>query len=82
MITRPGVVFNCTRMLRIARHVFEGGEITAKWIMGEFGVSWSTAKKDMQLVGMYLPVEIEKPARWPGQDPRAKRLRLPNRGGM
>lgn len=79
MNTRPGVTYNCTRMLRIARRVFEGGEVTAKWIMGEFGVSWATAKRDMQLVGMYLPVEIVKPTRWPGRDPREKRIRLVER---
>lgn len=76
MNTNPGVIYSNVRLLRIARRVYEGGEITAKWIMGEFGVSWSTAKKDMALVGMYLPVEILKPLRWPGTDPRAKRLKL------
>jgi hypothetical protein len=75
MHTKPGAVYS-SRMLRIARRLYEGHVVTAKWIMTECGVSWSCAKKDMQLVAMYLPVEIDKPQRWPGTDPREKRLRL------
>lgn len=74
---RGGSVITGVRFLRIARRVYQrGGEITAQWIMAEFGVSKSTAKHDMQLVGMYLPVVIIKPQRWLGKDPRAKRIKL------
>jgi hypothetical protein len=78
VISRPGVTFTNIRMLRVARYIYEGGVVTAQWMMREFGVCWSTAKKDMQLVGMYLPVEILTPV--PGRhDPRAKRLQLSKR---
>jgi predicted DNA-binding transcriptional regulator YafY len=46
------------RLLRIARRMFEGGIISTQWVRQEYGVSSATAKRDLQLVGMYLPVEI------------------------
>ena len=61
MNTRPGVEFTNVRMLRVARFIYEGGTVTSAWMMQEYGISLSTAKKDMALIGMYLPVEIDQP---------------------
>lgn len=44
-------------MLRMARYLYEGGTITARWIADKFGVSHATAERDMRIVMCYLPVE-------------------------
>lgn len=77
MNSRPGTIFTNVRMLRIARALIDGEEITARWLMATFGVSWSTAKKDMALAMLYLPCERIVPSRMPrGADVRAHRIRL------
>lgn len=58
MNVRPDVVCARVRMLRIARHVYEGGELTSAWIVSTFGVVSAVARADMRLAGMYLRVEI------------------------
>lgn len=48
------------RMLRIARRLLEGHEVSVQWVRAEFGVSTHTAKSDVDLAAMYLPVEIRR----------------------
>jgi hypothetical protein len=50
-------------MLCIARRLILGHCITSAWIKEEFGVNQSVAKRDMQLVGLYLPVDHHQRAR-------------------
>jgi predicted DNA-binding transcriptional regulator YafY len=48
------------RMLRAARHLYEGGVVSTEWFRGEFGVSRASAKRDMQLVVLHLPIEVKR----------------------
>lgn len=51
------------RMLRIARRLLRGHPVSTAWVVAEFGVSVHTAKRDVDLVGMYLPVVIRRESR-------------------
>lgn len=51
------------RMLRAAKHLYEGGVVGTEWFRTEFGISRASAKRDMQLVLLYLPVEVEQRSR-------------------
>jgi hypothetical protein len=62
------------RFLRIARHLYEGGILSVRWVMCEFGVCETCAKKDLRLVQEFLPVERIKPPR--GIAGQTKVLRL------
>jgi predicted DNA-binding transcriptional regulator YafY len=55
-MTRRAVVPVRTRMLRIARALIEGREVTSIWIRREFGVCRVQAGRDMQALRAYLPV--------------------------
>lgn len=43
------------RWLLMCRRLYEGGTITLRWLMEEFGVSLATAKRDMVLIEAHLP---------------------------
>lgn len=49
------------RMLRLAKKLYAGEIITARAIVDEFGLSWSSAKRDIQLIRMFLPVTHWRP---------------------
>lgn len=74
---QPHVVRQSVRVLRIARHLLEGGDVTTQWMRSTFGVGVTTAKKDLRLVCMWLPVERIPVPR--GIDPHTKRVRLVRR---
>jgi hypothetical protein len=44
------------RIVRCAWRLFHGGEVTSIYIRERFGVSKATAKRDMQLLELVLPV--------------------------
>lgn len=48
------------RMLRITRMLLDGKVVTSADLISAFGVSYHTAKRDLNLVGMYLPVKIAR----------------------
>lgn len=52
------------RWLLMARRLYEGGTVTLRWLMDEFGVSIATAKRDMVLIEAHLPIV---------RDPRERR---------
>lgn len=70
------IVLPRERLLRIARHVYDGGVLTHRWIMVTFNVSISTAKEDLRMASLYLPLEYTRPNIPPqaGQQPKAVRL--------
>ena len=45
-----------TRMLKLAHVLFEGGEISTRYVMDRFGISLSTAKRDLLKIEQCLPV--------------------------
>lgn len=65
------------RMLLIAKHLYEGGTLTAQWVMAHTGVSNPTAKRDVTKVLEVLPVQNMRPARR-GME---RQLRLKGGGG-
>lgn len=77
----PSAVVGRERLLRLARAIYEGEEVSAKWVMYEFGVSWTQAKADLRMALLYLPVErVERPELLAhGLDPRQTRIRLARR---
>lgn len=50
------------RALICARRLYEGGEITTRWIRKRFGVSESTARRDLRFIRLYLPVKYRRMA--------------------
>lgn len=64
------------RLLRIVRRLLAGETITSRDVIREFGVSRETASRDVALLGMYLPLEIER-STFGAQGGRFKVIRLP-----
>lgn len=76
MISKPGVESRrAVRALISARHLIEGGEVTSRWIMKRFGTCRTGAMKDMALLRLYLPLDVQHRTTGPTHG-RAQRLRL------
>ena len=57
------------RILQLTRRMMGGAPITTHYIMQVHGVSFATAKRDLALLAVHLPVNV-------GRDGRCKELRL------
>jgi predicted DNA-binding transcriptional regulator YafY len=49
-------VTQAERVVRAAWHLFHGGIVTSAWLRESFGVSSATAKRDLLLLKVALPV--------------------------
>lgn len=52
------------RMLRAVKLLLDGQALTSRALMDLFDTSWATAKRDINMIGMYLPVKITKVGRF------------------
>lgn len=48
-----------TRMARLGAHLASGGAVDTQYIMQTFGVSRSTAKRDLVRLESVLPVDVQ-----------------------
>lgn len=70
----PGRVPRAQRLVRAARHLYEGGTWNTLSYAKSFGISSDTAEDDMLVLQSYLPVSIVDQR--PGYSARRKTLRL------
>jgi predicted DNA-binding transcriptional regulator YafY len=53
--TRRYGISEPSRWILICRRLYEGGTITIRYLMDEFGISHATAKRDQNLIEAHLP---------------------------
>ena len=64
------------RLLRAARHLYEGGLVTTAWLRSTFGCSRPTALRDLDALRLYLPVDEVRPVGRPRKRRIGAKLRI------
>lgn len=46
------------RLIKLAARLHSGEPVTSRYVVQAFGVSWATAKRDVQALSEWLPVSV------------------------